>query len=107
LIEIHCSGGAEFLAGAALALLHINTGIAVNAVFKGYCLGILDISRFAFDQSYIIFVLDFFGTFFGTQTTGNAQGFINVARGFEQLDLKVARAAFYFFNFTEGSQLNV
>jgi hypothetical protein len=107
LIEIHCTGGAEFLAGATFTLLHINTGITVNAVFQGYCLGILDISRFAFDQSYIIFVLDFFGAFFGTQTAGNTQGLINVTRGFEQLDLKVARAAFYFFNFTEGSQFNV
>ena len=107
LIEIHCAGGAEFLAGAAFAFLHINTGITVDTVFQGYCLGIFDKSGFALDEPYIILVLDLFGAFLRTQTAGNAQGFINVSRFFEQLDLKVTRTAFYFTDLTEGSQLNV
>ena len=37
----------------------------------------------------------------------NTQGLINVAGGFEQVDLKVSGAAFYLFDFTESSQLNV
>ena len=66
LIEINRTGGAEFLTGTALALLNINTGITVDAVFQGHRLGILDIGGLAFDQPHIVLILDLFGAFFST-----------------------------------------
>ena len=107
LIEIYSTCGAELLAGAAFAFLHPDTVVTVDAVFQGNCLGILDESGFAFNEPYIVVVLDFFRTFFSTQPAGDAKGFIDVSGFLKQLDLKVTCAAFYIANFTEGSQLDV
>ena len=79
LIKINSVGRAKFLAGAAFALLNINAGIPVDAIFQRNCLGVLDESGFAFNQPYIVMVLDFFGTFFRAQAAGDAKGFINVS----------------------------
>ena len=107
LVKIHGAGGTYFFAGTALALLDVNAGVSIDTVFQGNGLSVLDKGRFAFDQTGVVGINDFFGTLFCAGTTGDAQRLINISRMARQFDPEVACAPFNFFDFTERFELDI
>jgi hypothetical protein len=61
------------LAGPAFFFLDVNAAVAIDTIFQGNCLGVFDKGSFAFDQSRVVRIHDFFGTFFGAGAAGDTQ----------------------------------
>ena len=107
LVEIDGVGGADFFTGPAFLFLDVNAAVAVDTVFQGYRLGVLDIGGFAFDDPRVIRIHNFFRTFFSAGTAGDAQRFVDVARVPNQFDLEITRTAFNRLNFTERFEFDI
>jgi len=87
--------------------LNINTAVPIDTIFQWDGLGVFDKGCFAFDQTCVVRIDDFFGTLFSAGPAGDAQRLVNISRVPNQLDLKVACAAFNSFYFTERFELDI
>jgi hypothetical protein len=81
--------------------------IRVDRIFKGNCLGILNINRLAFGQPAVVRVGDFFGAFFRAQTTGDTLVRVYIAGVLDQLDLEIALCTADAFDFGKGEKFDV
>ncbi len=89
-VEIDGAGGAEFLAGPAFAALQVDAVVAVDGVFEGHRLPVLDIGGFPFVDPHVEFVVDLPGAFFGAEAAGDTFVHIDVSRFFSDVYGKIS-----------------
>jgi hypothetical protein len=107
LIEVHGARGADFLAGAALALLYEDALVTVDGIFQRHGLGVFHVGGFALGEPNIVGIDGFFGALLGAGAAADALGDIDVAGMLDQFDLEIPRFTPDLFDFAEGSQLDV
>jgi hypothetical protein len=101
-IEFNGTGRAKFFTGLAFALDKIDAIFGIDSVLKGHGLGILYIGRFAFHESCIVIIDDFFGALFRAHAAGNAFFHINIPGILDNFYFKVALVSGYFFYLGQG-----
>ena len=107
LIEVHGARGADFLAGAALALLYKDALVAVDGVFQRHGLGVFHVGGLALGEPDVVGIDGFLGALLGAGAAADALGDIDVAGMLDQFDLEVPRLTPDLFDFAESSQLDV
>jgi hypothetical protein len=107
LIEVHGARGADFLAGAALALFYKDALVAVDGIFQRHGLGVFHVGGLALGEPNIVGIDGFFGALLGAGAAADALGDIDVAGVLDQFDLEVPRLTPDLFDFAESSQLDV
>ena len=100
-------GRTKFLTGFAFAANQIDALLGIQGIFKRNGLGILHVCRFALVKARLVFIGNFFGTFFGTDAAGDTFFHINVTRVLDQFDLKIACFAANTFDFRECQQFDI
>ena len=107
LIEVHGARGADFLAGAALALLQEDALVAVDGIFQRHGLGVFHVGGLALGEPNVVGIDGFFGALLGAGAAADALGDIDVAGMLDQFDLEIPRLTPDLFDFAESSQLDV
>ena len=79
----------------------------IQGVLQRYGLGILHIGRFAFVESRIIFVGNFFRTFFSADAAGDTFSYIDIARMPGQMHLKITGRSIDAVHFRKRQQLDI
>jgi hypothetical protein len=106
-LEIDSACGAEFLTGAAFALLEIDAGLLVYDIFQGDGLLIGDVDGLSLYELFVVFIIHLLGTLFKTGTASNTLVHIHKARMLKDLHLKTALFTMDAHNFRKGHQFNV
>jgi len=89
LVQANGLGGAEFLAGPALALLKEDTVVFVDDILERDSLRVFHIDGLALNQFPIEEVVHLFGAFFGTGATCDAAVHVHVPGTCQDLHLKI------------------
>jgi hypothetical protein len=101
-IKFNGTGGTNFFTGFTFAFDKINAMLGIDGIFQRNRLGVLYMRRFTLDESCIVLIVNLFGTFFCTQSAGNAFFHVNIPGILDKVYFKVALLSRYFFYLGQG-----
>jgi hypothetical protein len=99
--------GAELFAGAAFAFGKVNAVLSIDGILQRHGLGIFDIGRLALVEALIVFIGNFFRTFFRASAAGDALVHVNVAGVFFNGDVEIADLTIETNDFRQGVDLDI
>ena len=107
ILEVHCPGGAEFLAGPAFALFKVDASLLVDDILERHGLRIGNIDGLSLHQAFVVFTVHLLGAFLVTCAAGDTFIKIDVSRVFQYIDFKPPLFPSNVYDLGKGEQLYV